>query len=519
MKFLALVPVLIICLFAVSCRDRRPVAPKASAPAPVCEKRTPATCLSLARELEEQGNSRYLEAFEAACAMKNAAACERVLDEVDLTVMPAPTPAHLETWKHRLAQLCSSGQARACVFRDLLTFSENPMDASAMKKAYFRLQETCRVNAGRVNAGRVNSGRADADPKDTSVCVSLVQALNLVARKNSAFFKANALTGFQTACLGGVGEACMHDALLQREKRDLEWTLSYLLKACELGETAGCDQLVNEARKAVIDGVPRWNRSANQLKPACFGAESRAACQLWAEGHVRGWWEGADPVAGHAENLRQCGLGYEVGCIEHARRVLDTAPDKRAWALQILRQTCSEGHKEACVLFAQATRKAGVADPEADREAADILRAGCFGPGGSQPGYHSEYDYDRSSYANTYNNPACAVLGRYLIEGIGLEASEPVGFRLLGSGCSSLVSGDCVYLGQVLRKKDQTNAAGITPVYERICLAGYEEGCFALAEMHKTGYKELKPSDAQVKKYRAIGCRLAPANPACKNGQ
>ncbi|MBU1243602.1 hypothetical protein KKD52_06405 [Myxococcota bacterium] len=503
MKVLALVSFLFVSLLAVSCHDRHPKAPRASALAPVCEKHTAGSCLSLARELEEQGNSRYLEAYEAACAMKSAEACDRVLAEVELTVIQAPAPAQIETWTHRLAQLCSGGLSRACIFRDLLTFSETPIDASAMKKAYFRLQEACR-----------KAGRESTD------CVFLMQALQIVARKNSAFFKANALTGYQTACLGGMGEACMNDALLQRSKRDLEWTLSYLLKACELGETAGCEQLVTEARRAVLDGQPRWNRSAGVLKTACFSVESRAACLLYAEGHLRGWWEGADPEAGHAENLRQCRMGADVACLAFADRLLAKTPDQQGWAMQILRQSCSENHREACVRLAQHTRRpASPVAAEADRTAADILRLACYGPGGSQPQYYSEYDYQRTSSQSAFRNPACGLLGRFLIEGVGLEANEPVGFRLLSQGCSDLPDPVCIYYGEHLRLKGQVNASGIIPFYERVCLAGHEEGCFALADLHKTGYKELKPGEAQAKKYLAIGCRLAPAHPLCKSGK
>jgi TPR repeat protein len=502
MKVLALVPFLVLSLLAVSCHDRRPVAPRAPSPAPVCEKRTASSCLTLARELEEQGNSRYLEAYEAACALKSAPACERVLADVELTVLPSPTPAQVETWTHRLAQLCSAGLSRACVFRDLLTFSETPLDAAAMKKAYFRIQEACRA-----------AGKEGTD------CVYLMQALQIVSRKNSAFFKANALTGYQTACLGGLGEACMHDALLQRSKRDLEWTLSYLLKACELGETTGCDQLAADARRAVLDGQPRWNRSAGVLKTACFSVESRAACLLYAEGHVRGWWEKSDPEAGHAENLRQCRLGADDACLAFAGRLLAKSPDPQAWAEQILRQSCSENHRESCVRLAMHLRQASSsAAAGADRPAIDLLRMACYGPGGPQPQYYSEYDYQRTSSQSAYRNPACGLLGRYVIEGVGMEANEPVGFRLLSQGCSDLPDPVCLFLGEHLRAKGQVNASGIIPVYERICLAGHEAGCFALADLHKTGYKELKPGEAQAKKYRTIGCRLEPAHPICKSG-
>ncbi len=503
MKVIVVQVLVLFSVILLSCQGRRPRAPKAKGPSPVCEKRTAETCLELARGFEEQGNARYLEAFEAACQAGSAEACDRVLAEVELTVLAAPTVPQLETWTHRLAQLCSSGHKKACVFSDLLTFSANPLDASAMKKAYFRLQESCLV-----------AGKAGQDVAGT--CVPLVQALGLLSRKNSAFFKQNALAGYQTACHAGIGEACLQESLLQREKRDLEWTLSYLVKGCELGEVAGCEQLVSEARRAVLEGKPRYDRSVRYLKTACFTVEHRASCLAWAEGHVRGWWEVADPAAGHAENLRQCSLGSELGCMAFASRLLETAPDQLAWARQILRQTCSEGHSEACVLLAGALRIDGAADAGADRQAADVLRASCYGPGGAQPNYYSEYDYERSSYNNTYNHPACALLGRYLLEGIGFEVNEPVGFRLLSSGCASLNVGQCVYYGEVLRRKGQINASGITPIYERVCQAGREDGCFALAELHKTGYKELKPSEAQAKKYEAMGCRLAPALARCK---
>jgi len=345
-----------------------------------------------------------------------------------------------------------------------------------------------------------------------------VQALNLVSRKNSAFYKANALTGFQTACLGGVGEACLADPLLQREKRDLEWTMSYLLKACELGETAGCDQLVAESKKAILEGLPRWKLAAGSLKTACYDVENRSACLMFALGHVRGWWEGSDPEIGRAEHLRQCRLGSDTACIEFASRLLETAPDQREWALQILRQACSESQPLACVHLAQALRRPGTPDAAAaDRAAVDVLRVACYGQGGSQPQYYSEYDYDRSSYTSTYNNPACAVLGIFLLEGIGLEANEAVGFRLLSSGCAGMAGTSCVQYGEYMKKKGQVTASVITPVYERICMDTHEEGCFALAELKRTGYKELKPSEAEAKKYQAIGCRLAPAHPSCKN--
>lgn len=493
-----ILPLLLLSLLAVSCRGRAPKAPKAAAPAPVCEKRDAATCLILAQGFEEQGNARYLEAFEAACALGSAEACERVLAEVELTVMPAPTAAQLEIWTHRLTTLCASGRQKACVFRDLLTFSEAQLDAAAMRKSYFRLLEACR--------------------QDAAHCVALVQSLGLVARKNSAFFKMNALTGYQTACHAGVGEACLQDSLLLRDKRDLEWTLSYLLKACELGETVGCDLLAAEARRAVIEGRPRHEKAARYLKPACQVVDHRASCLAWAEGNVRGWWEGADPSAGHEEHRRQCGLGAETACIAFASRILETAPDQHGWARQILRQTCSEGHAAACALLAEVVRKPGGA--QADREAVDILRASCYGPGGAQPNYYSEYDYHRSSYNNTYNHPGCALLGRFVLEGIGLEVNEATGLRLLGSGCSGSQAGEvCLFYGRHLRRLGQVNASGITPIYERICQAGGEEGCFALAELHQTGYKEVKPSEAQAKKYRAMGCRLAPNHPTCKGGQ
>ena len=490
-------------LITLSCQGRRPRAPKAKGPDPVCEKRTAEACLELARGFEEQGNARYLEAYEAACQLRSTEACDRVLAEVELTVLAAPTVPQLETWTHRLAQLCAAGHQRACVFGDLLAFYAVPLDATAMKKAYFRLQESCQI-----------AGKAGRDVAGT--CVPLVQALGLLSRKNSAFFKQNALTGYQTACHAGIGEACLQEPLLQREKRDLEWTLSYLLKACELGELAGCDALVAESRRAVLEGKPRYDRSVRYLKTACFTVDHRSSCLTWAEGQVRGWWESSDPAAGHAEHLRQCGLGSDVGCIEFARRLLETAPDQVGWARQILRQSCSEGHAVACVLLARAMRSPGAADPEVDRRSADILRASCYGPGGAQPNYYNEYDYDRSSYNSTYNQPACAELGHYLLEGIGFEVNEAVGFRLLSSGCSSLAASHCVRYGEVLRRKGQVNASGITPIYERICLAGHEDGCFALSEIHKTGYKELKPSEAQAKKYLSMGCRLAPAHAHCK---
>jgi TPR repeat protein len=493
-----ILPLLLLPLLAVSCRGRGPKAPKAVSPAPVCEKRDVDSCLTLARGFEEAGNSRYLEAYEAACALGSAEACERVLAEVELTVLAAPTPALMEIWNHRLASLCASGRQKACVFRDLLTFSEPQLDATAMRKSYFRLQEGCR--------------------QDADHCVSLVQALALVARKNSAFFKQNAMTGYQTACHAGIGEACLQDSLLQRDKRDLEWTLSYLLKGCELGETVGCDLLVSEARRAVIEGRPRHEKASRHLKPACQVVEHRASCLAWAEGHVRGWWEGVDPAAGHEEHRRQCGLGAETACLAFARRLLDTAPDQHGWARQILRQTCSEGHAAACALLAQAVRRPGEA--QSDREAVDILRASCYGPGGAQPNYYSEYDYQRSSYNNTFNHPGCALLGRFLLEGIGVEVNETIGLRLLSSGCAGTTAGEaCLFYGRHLRKLGQVNASAISPIYERICLAGNEEGCFALADLHKTGYKEVKPSEAQDKKYRAMGCRLAPGHPTCKSGQ
>lgn len=503
MKVFVVQVLVLLSLIQLSCQGRRPRAPKAKGPAPICERRTAEACLELARGFEEQGNARYLEAYEAACQLRSAEACDRVLTEVELTVLAAPTVPQMEMWTHRLAQLCTAGHQRACVFFDLLTFFAIPLDAAAMKKAYFRLQESCLV------AGKAGQNVA-------ATCVPLVQALGLLSRKNSAFFKQNALTGYQTACHAGIGEACLQESLLQRDKRDLEWTLSYLLRACELGEVAGCDALAAESRRAVLEGKPRHERSVRYLKPACVKVEHRAACLAWAEGHVRGWWEAADPAVGHAEHLRQCGLGSEIGCMEFARRLLETAPDQLAWARQILRQTCSEGHAVACVLLAGATRSVGAADPEADRQAADVLRASCYGPGGAQPNYYSDYDHDRSSYNSTYNQPACALLGRYLLEGIGFEVNEAVGFRLLSTGCSSLAAGHCVHYGEVLRRKGQINASGITPIYERICRAGQEDGCFALADLFQTGYKELKPSEAQAKKYLAMGCRLAPSHARCK---
>lgn len=481
------------CLAGLSCSRTVPAdAPARFARQDVCENRSAEACWNWAQTLEENGDERMLQVLEGACAKGSPHACRRFLDEAELSLFPSPGPA-ADAWKPRLETFCSHGEARACRLLDMLHLSEPKPEPEKMKKAFFNRLEACR--------------------KDNTQCVALVQALSILERKNAPMFKANALSALQTACEGGAAEACHQEPLLQTEKRNPRWTLPFLLRACSLGETAGCSQLVSFSRRALIENMPHYDEAAPFLEKACFEMDFRAACLAWAKGHVYKIWPQADEAAGRNELLRQCRLGDNESCTEFARVLrLSGKTDESAWALQILRQACSDSHMDACVEWILATEKG---TPEEHRSALLQARVSCMGTDTARaPSYEHEYMQESFGGNSTYNNPACAVFGRLLLE------SDPDGFAVTGKGllirgCSSLAHPACLYYGKVLMTEASSTAGALTSLYERICKAGHASACLEMAALQRRGFKELKPNEAAARDYTALACRLDPRLPVC----
>ncbi len=457
----------------------------------VCQDMTPGQCLEYAVKLEEQGHAAFLEAYEEACAAQVSQACERLVMEVEMVLFPAPTPLQMDAWIPRLESLCGNGQEKACWYVDLLIIHKLGPDNKDVRPRFFRMQEACR--------------------KQPESCVVFTQALQVLSRKKNPLFDANALTGYRTACEGGIGEACIQSQLLMPEKRDLPWLLSYLLKGCKLGEVAGCEQLAVWAKRAIIEDIPGWKNSAPFLEKACHRMESRNNCLLFAQGHIHAWWTDSDVAIGEKELFRQCGLGSEEACNQLAALLEGRNPKDQELALQIWQQGCSEGSREACVRLAESVRRAGA--PKGDQEAFRIARMACLG---SQYQVQTEY-YDRHATGQILRNISCALMGRFLVEGTGVEKNVQQGERMMQQGCVDGAHPVCLYYAAHLRRAAVVNAAGVTGIYERVCMGGHGQGCFEMAEYLKTGYKELKPDEAQSRVVRKRACRLEPGDERCRD--
>ncbi len=493
MKTETLLMLAVILAAAFSCaRTRAPRSSVRQDRQDICEGRTPEACWEWAQALEETGDLRMLQVLETACSRGVSAACERLLDEADITLFPMPGTA-AESWKPSLDALCVKGNTRACRQLDMVSVLDSRVEPDRMKQAFFNRLEACR--------------------KEPSQCVFLVQALSVVERRNAAMFKANALSALQAACDGGVAEACYQDPLLQVEKRDLAWMLPFLLRGCKLGDTFGCAKLVEIARRALFENMPRYPQAEPFLKQACFDMDYRAACLAWAAGHVRRIWTQPDPRAGRDELLRHCRLGDNESCTEFARFLLRHEPDQRGWALQILRQTCSDSYQDACVEWILAMEKGS---PEERRAAVVQARASCLGAAGVQmPNYEYEYAAHGRTYGSLGQNPSCVLYGRFIVESDGREAPPAAGERLMGQVCGHLAHPVCLDYAPRMMAQDSTTAAMLTALHERICKAGHAAGCLAMAALQRRGYKELKPNEASAKEYTALACRLDPRLAEC----
>lgn len=458
-----------------------------------CENKTAEACWQWAQTLEENGDPNMLQVLERACTKGSHAACNRFIDEAELTLFPSPGQT-TEAWETRLESLCFRGEKRACQLLDVLQFFKPNPEPKQMKKAFFNRLEVCR--------------------KEASQCVKLMQAIIAIEHKQKAFFKSNAFVALQAACEGGVAEACHHEALIQTDKRDLRWTFPLLLRACMLGETAGCNKLVQLSFRAIVENITHYMEAESFLKQACFEVEFRKACIAWARGHIKKIWVHANPQAGRDEFLRQCRYGDNESCTEFARFLLRYEPHQRSWALQILRQTCADSYQNACVEWIATMEKGS---PEEQHNALLQARFSCLKTFDSSVPH--EYEYDRNYNVSFYNNPSCVLYARMIVNGKEIGVSGKSIKTLFSQACSNLAHPVCLYYGQQLMQEASTKATDLISLYERICKDGHAEACLEMATLQRRGFKELKPNEAVAREYTSLACRLDPQIAVCTSNQ
>jgi TPR repeat protein len=182
---------------------------------------------------------------------------------------------------------------------------------------------------------------------------------------------ADAIPLMKEACEHGDGEACRmmaeyHGGGHFGLERSRPWRRAYLEMGCSAGNRISC----NELGKALEDG----DGGPEEPAQAAVAYESGCARDLAESCVWLGWLlvkgKGLPADAGRGRKLfeRSCASGFFRGCISQAQLLLRQRDGTTA--LEILSQTCAEGHEEACCLTAQVHEKGlGGVRPDVPRAA------------------------------------------------------------------------------------------------------------------------------------------------------